>query len=77
MKKDAPAFQKTDAFIGFQKDTPASVIFQATNLLRKACQVIKLDRSAKGKFVSLERKCQMKLTDMLQNDSWSEAVSIV
>ena len=27
-------FRKSDAFIGFQKDTPASVIFQATNELR-------------------------------------------
>ena len=27
-------FRISDAFIGFQKDTPASVIFQATNELR-------------------------------------------
>lgn len=30
-------FKKSDAFIGFQKDTPASVVFQATNLFRSAC----------------------------------------
>lgn len=30
------SFRKSDAFIGFQKDTPASVIFQATNLLKSA-----------------------------------------
>jgi hypothetical protein len=29
-------FQTSDAFIGFHKDTPASVVFQATNLLRSA-----------------------------------------
>ena len=34
----------SDAFIGFQKETPASVIFQATNQLRLARSVIK-DRS--------------------------------
>ena len=27
----------SDAFIGFQNDTPASVIFQATNLLKSIC----------------------------------------
>ncbi len=35
------SFKKSDAFIGFQKDTPASVIFQATNQLRLACSAIK------------------------------------
>ena len=29
-------FNKSDAFIGFQNDTPASVIFYATNQLRQA-----------------------------------------
>lgn len=32
-------FKKCDAFIGFQKDTPASVIFQATNQLKAAREV--------------------------------------
>jgi len=30
-------FKKSDAFVGFQKDTPASVVFQATYYLRSAC----------------------------------------
>ena len=30
-------FKKSDAFIGFQKDTPASVVFQASNMLKAAC----------------------------------------
>ena len=30
-------FNESDAFIGFQKDTPASIIFHAANLLRRAC----------------------------------------
>lgn len=30
------SFKKQHAFIGFQKDTPASVVFQASNLLRSA-----------------------------------------
>lgn len=30
-------FAESDAFIGFQKDTPASVIFQATNLFVSLC----------------------------------------
>ncbi len=34
-------FKESDAFIGYQKDTPASVIFHATNLLRKACTFVK------------------------------------
>ena len=34
-------FNESDAFIGFQKDTPASVIFYATNLLRRACTAAK------------------------------------
>jgi hypothetical protein len=29
-------FKTSDAFIGFHKDTPASVVFQATNLFRCA-----------------------------------------
>ena len=34
-------FKKCDAFIGFQKDTPASVIFQATNQLKTFHEVAK------------------------------------
>ncbi len=33
------SFKENDAFIGYQKDTPASVIFHATNMLRKACEL--------------------------------------
>jgi len=35
------AFKKSDAFIGFQKDTPASVLFYATNQLKLALASIK------------------------------------
>ena len=31
----SPNFSTSDAFIGFQKDTPASVVFQATNIISK------------------------------------------
>ena len=31
-----PKFKRSDAFVGFQKDTPASVVFQASNLIRLA-----------------------------------------
>jgi hypothetical protein len=41
------AFQKSDAFIGFHDDTPASVVFQATNLLRSACAAAAKERIAK------------------------------
>ena len=34
-------FTKGDAFVGFQKDTPASVIFQATHLLRSASAAVR------------------------------------
>ncbi len=36
-----PSFKNNDVFVGLQKDTPASVIFQATNQLRLACSAIK------------------------------------
>ena len=35
-------FRKCDAFIGFQTDTPAAVVFQAANLLRSS---LAMDRS--------------------------------
>ena len=31
-------FEKEDAFIGYQKDTPAAAVFQATNQMEKLCQ---------------------------------------
>ena len=31
-------FKKEDAFIGYQKDTPAAAVFQATNQMEKLCQ---------------------------------------
>lgn len=53
-------FQKSDAFIGFQKDTPASVIFQATNLLRSACAAAKEgDVPKKGKWADIFKWSQL------------------
>ena len=42
-------FKRSDAFIGFQKDTPASVLFYATNQLKLACvSIMKSDPCSGG-----------------------------
>lgn len=33
-------FKTTSAFIGYQKDTPASIVFQASNLLTSAIKAV-------------------------------------
>ncbi len=73
-------FRRSDAFIGFQKDTPASVVFQASNLLRSATAAVRegvnvTEGKLKGVFhwhgFSWDIKEVLNLTD------WNEAVSFV
>ena len=74
------SFKKSDAFIGFQKDTPASVIFQATNQLRLACSAIKdgsFERTTKWKSI-LEWSGMATDNWAIEEEnpvSWKEAVS--
>ncbi len=72
-------FKKSDAFIGFQKDTPASVIFQATNLLRSACTAAKagVDVKKKGKWADIFKWSNLGPEDYCieENKDWGEAVS--
>ena len=50
-------FKESDAFIGYQKDTPASVIFHASNQLRRACSAA---RDSKSNASSLsQRVCRI------------------
>ena len=71
-------FTKGDAFVGFQKDTPASVIFQATHLLRSACALAREHPGAlknhaadilKWSDLSTEHCCTE------EEESWKQAVS--
>ena len=71
-------FKKEDAFIGFQKDTPASVIFQATNFLTSACDAAK--KGVKGKWADIFKWSQLNPSDCtsvedLEQQKWEDAVS--
>lgn len=74
-------FKKHDAFIGYQKDTPASVVFQATNLFRLACAAYRDgDFNKKGKWADIFKRSQMKPEDSCiegseQQSLWEDAVS--
>lgn len=78
-------FKKHDGFIGYQQDTPASVIFQATNLLRLACAAAKEgDLIKKGKWADIFKWSQMKPEDSCygiegteQQSLWENAVSAI
>ena len=75
-------FEKSDAFIGFQDDTPASVVFQATNLLRTACAATKKGHvTKKGKWADIFKWSKLERRDCYieeneQQALWEEAVRI-
>ncbi len=76
------SFKKSDAFIGFQKDTPASVIFQATNQLRLACSAIKdgsFERTTKWRSILEWSGMVTDNWEIEEEDpgAWKEAVSYV
>ena len=67
-------FSEAHAFIGYQKDTPAAVVFQATNLLNRLRQNPSLDSKAE----------QLLRADIISKDfadmskdspQWSDTVS--
>lgn len=72
-------FQKSEAFIGFLKDTPASVVFQATNLLRLACTAAKDGGiPQKGKWADIFNWSQLNPGDHCTEECgqhWRDAVS--
>ena len=45
MNVEDPHFKEGHAFVGFQKDTPAAVVFQATNQLEKLISQVNPDDS--------------------------------
>ena len=64
----------SDAFIGYQKDTPAAVIFEATNQLRASCSGV-TDNSLPSlpiqhNFFALLSKYHLKH----DSESWKSAV---
>ena len=60
-------FKKADAFIGFQKDTPASVVFQASNLFRSAVSAVRAGVNVAGKkWEQVLQWCEM------ESDSWND-----
>ncbi len=64
-------FKKSDAFIGFQKDTPASVIFQATNLLRSVSK----KGCTEGQWVDILKWSQVDPAGLMDEESsWEETV---
>ena len=75
-------FKQSDVFIGFQKDTPASVILQATVLLQSACCAIKEGVDVKrGKWANILKYSKFKLEKASikpeeDPDLWENAVSV-
>ena len=76
-------FKQTDAFIGFQKDTPASVIFQASNLLKSATAAVRAGVNVVGgkwerifQWSNVE-KSFWNMTEEQNHETWKEAVSIL
>lgn len=68
-------FTKGDAFVGFQKDTPASVIFQATHLLRSACALAREGSGALKKHITSILKWSAEHSYTEEEETWKQAVS--
>ena len=72
-------FKESDAFVGFKKDTPGSVVFQATNLLNSACAAVKerVGVQKRGKWADILRWSKLMPEDCYNIDSgnqWEHAV---
>ena len=72
-------FKRSDAFIGFQKDTPASVVFQASNLLRSATSAVSIGVDG-GKWEGVFRWCKLErehwdIKEEVDFILWNQAVS--
>ena len=68
------SFKPGDAFIGFQKDTPAAVVFQATNHLKKVTESQFSFRQTMITESGILRPEELSDEDQ---ESWSEAVSCI
>ncbi len=72
------SFKEADAFIGFQKDTPAAVLFQATNLLRSACEVARQglgECETKWTMVLERSQFNWDVQEDENREAWNAAVS--
>ncbi len=69
-------FHEAHAFIGYQKDTPAAVIFQATNHLRKLQENHGQEASTDAEHLMRAGIITLNFADVSQDsDLWIEAVS--
>ena len=75
-------FKPTDAFIGIQKDTPASVIFQASNLLKLATAAVRAGVDVAGgkwerilQWSNVERS-SWTIEEEQDHETWIKAVSV-
>ncbi len=67
-------FSEAHAFIGYQKDTPAAVVFQATNLLRRLRQNQALE--SKAEILLRAGIIKQDFTNVLEDSpQWTDAVS--
>ena len=68
--------KKSDAFIGFQKDTPASVIFEATNQLKSVrAAALRWSGYVMGQSADFMEWSQCDPRELEEEDSWGKAVS--
>ena len=75
-------FKQTDAFIGLQKDTPASVIFQASNLIKLATAAVGAGVNVVGgkwerilQWSNVE-KSSWNMKEEENHETWKKAVSL-
>ena len=74
-------FKPSDAFVGFQKDTPASVVFQASNLLKSATTAVRKGVNVTGgKWERVFQWCNLEcdswdIEEELDPSVWNKAVS--
>lgn len=75
-------FNERNAFIGYQKDTPASVIFHATNILRRAIESAsesRLPQHCQYQSVLIQSGLDINYEDYTKDDTavWEDAVSFI
>lgn len=70
-------FNRADAFVGYQNDTPASVVFQATYCMSVLQQ--QLRSKSETNHLILDLAClsaEAFVTEMEGSEVWSKAVSV-
>lgn len=69
------SFKERDAFIGFQKDTPASVVFQASRLLQLACSEIEAGLpNAEEKWSEVMKWSQARTDDLITEENGTQRI---